>query len=52
MSSATLSKEEKLEVANKAREEVKKLLSVAKEGSVTGVKRRDLQLYIASIGLQ
>lgn len=34
-----LSKEEKLDVANKAREEVKQLLSVAKEGSVNGVRK-------------
>ena len=31
--------EEKLDVANKAREEVKQLLSVAKEGSVNGVRK-------------
>lgn len=41
MSSSELSKEEKLDVANKAREEVKELLSAAKDGSVAGVKRRD-----------
>lgn len=34
-----LSKEEKLDVANQAREEVKQLLSVAKEGSVNGVRK-------------
>lgn len=41
MSPPDLSKEEKLEVANKAREEVKQLLSEAKDGSVNGVRRRD-----------
>lgn len=37
--SPDLSKEEKLDVANQAREEVKQLLSVAKGGSVTGVRK-------------
>lgn len=41
MSSSELSKEEKVDAANKAREEVKELLSAAKDGSVAGVKRRD-----------
>lgn len=39
MPSPDLSKEEKLDVANKAREEVKQLLSLAKEGSVNGVRK-------------
>lgn len=39
MVSPELSKEEKLDAANKAREEVKQLLSFAKEGSVNGVRR-------------
>lgn len=43
MTSSELSKEEKLDAANKAREEVKQLLSFAKEGSVNGVRRRDCQ---------
>lgn len=42
-----LSKEEKLDTANKAREEVKQLLSFAKEGSVNGVRRRDCQLQLS-----
>eukprot|EP00752_Nemacystus_decipiens_P001491 g1465.t1 len=46
MPSPTLSKEEKLDVANKAREEVKQLLSVAKEGSVNGV-RKFVEEYVA-----
>lgn len=41
MYSSELSKEEKVDAANKAREEVKELLSAAKEGSVAGIKRRD-----------
>ncbi|CAM9779952.1 unnamed protein product [Ectocarpus sp. 13 AM-2016] len=41
-----LSKEEKLDAANQAREEVKQLLSVAKGGSVTGV-RKFVQEYVA-----
>lgn len=43
MTSSELSKEEKLAAANTAREEVKQLLSFAKEGSVSGVRRRDCQ---------
>lgn len=39
MPSSDLSKEEKLDAANKAREEVKQLLSVAKEGSVNRVRK-------------
>lgn len=37
---ADLSKEEKVKVANQAREEVKVLLSAAKDGSVDGVRRQ------------
>ena len=39
MPSQELSKEQKLDAANTAREEVKQLLTVAKEGSVNGVRK-------------
>lgn len=38
MSSSSMSREEKLDAAKKAREEVKKLLSLAQEGSVDGLR--------------
>lgn len=40
MPSDSLTKEDKLDAANKAREEVKRLLSIAQDGAVDGVRRR------------